>query len=212
MCKASSNVSQIMKKEGTRNIGELIKRLYLDNRLSNYLYELINQVGNSILEYMEKDKSIHIRRIRESNNPALSTTVSLTNLIFELRTVINNLIFEMNNPPPLNKDTIGKYKISIRDVLLLKFPDVKEMTIKDLELREALIMSCGAIETMRDLLIYHKGLITSLIENNIDLQEELCVVPSKQSVILQTKVNKVYFSFLFFFFIYLFSLKEILEE
>lgn len=205
MAKASSNVTQIMKKEGTRNIGELIKRLYLDTRLSTYLYDLINTIGSSVLQYMEKDKSIHIRTIREATNPALSMVTALSNLIFELRTKINSLVFEMNNPPPLNKDTIGKYKISIRDVLLLKFPDVKEMTINDSELREALVMSCGTIETMRDILIYHKGLITSLIENNIDIQEELQVVPSKQSVILQAKVNKVYIYIIII--IYLFSLK-----
>lgn len=94
---------------------------------------------------------------------------------------------------------------SIKSQLLLKFPDVKEMTINDSELREALVMSCGTIETMRDILIYHKGLITSLIENNIDIQEELQVVPSKQSVILQAKVNKVYIYIIII--IYLFSLK-----
>lgn len=54
MAKASSNVTQIMKKEGTRNIGELIKRLYLDTRLSTYLYDLINTIGHQYYNIWKK--------------------------------------------------------------------------------------------------------------------------------------------------------------
>lgn len=76
-------------------------------------------------------------------------------------------MFQINNPPPIDKDVLLKYNISIKDLLVRNFMDVKDQSVRDKELRDALIMSCGTVETMRELLEYQKGIVTSLVETDV---------------------------------------------
>lgn len=75
-----TNVTKIMADEKARNLKELITHLHLDRKLQKYLYKIITELGESVINFVDNDKGIHIRTVRNTKNEILKIFTSLTNL------------------------------------------------------------------------------------------------------------------------------------